>query len=96
MKALERNKGLIVAVVILGITMFLYRSFIRVDYVVDVDAATRETGANLVDTRSRLEAVSLDQSVFSIESFKRLSDFSVPVPEQPIGRPNPFNVLGRN
>ena len=49
--------------------------------------------ADLLVALANLQAVKLDSSVFSDPVFQSLSDFGVPIPSQPIGRPNPFLPL---
>lgn len=40
--------------------------------------------------RQELDAVQMDMSLFEDERFRSLREFSTPIQEQPIGRPNPF------
>ena len=40
-----------------------------------------------------LRSLRLDDTVFSDETFKRLQDFGIEIPTEPLGRPNPFAPL---
>jgi len=40
-----------------------------------------------------LQAIKFDQSFFNDDLFRGFRDFSVPIAEQPVGRPNPFAPL---
>lgn len=47
-------------------------------------------GQDLIDLLAELEKVEFDQSLFTREAFVNLSDFSMPLPDEPSGRSNPF------
>ncbi len=57
------------------------------------EAVTQNMLANsqlFIDRREKLEAVSLDTSLFTNERFTSLRPFVAQVPPQPVGRPDPF------
>ncbi len=54
---------------------------------------TSAAGADLLVALTNLQAVKLDDSIFSDPAFQSLSDFGVTLPAQPLGRPNPFSAL---
>ena len=59
------------------------------------DISTSSIGTDVLNLRNGLQAVTLDRTIFSDDGFLDLSDFSTTIPEQPIGRSNPFNIIGR-
>jgi len=43
-----------------------------------------------------LQAVNFDQQIFTSPGFLLLTNFSLEVPQKPIGRNNPFGNIGQN
>lgn len=54
---------------------------------------TSAVSEELIKTLTSLNTIKLDESLFSDPAFVSLSDFGVIIPEQPIGRRNPFAPL---
>lgn len=48
-------------------------------------------GQDLLDLLSQLQSVKLDNSLFAKPAFVELTDYSIPLPDQPQGRSNPFS-----
>lgn len=97
MKLLNQNKGVIAAIIIFVSLLWLYNTFFSSELVLDEgNTAARLAGTGLVNTFSSLEGVTFDQTIFSHRAYQSLIDFSVIVPAQPVGRPNPFNTIGRD
>ena len=53
-------------------------------------------GNDLLKMHRELQGVAFDQTLFSSPGYLGLTDFSVSIPEQTTGRPNPFDVIGRD
>lgn len=51
-------------------------------------------GRDLIVILRRLEGIALDGSVFQSDAFRSLTDFSIPLVKEPIGRDNPFAPVG--
>lgn len=49
-----------------------------------------ELGARTTTALNELEKIQLDSSIFSLTEFKSLKFTQAPVPDEPIGRKNPF------
>jgi hypothetical protein len=49
-----------------------------------------ELGARTMTALNELEKIQLDDSIFSLTEFKSLKFSQAPVPDEPIGRKNPF------
>ena len=96
MKSLQKNKTLLLAVVIFIIAIFVYQYFFKpTQATINQGLATEGVGNDVVALYKSLQSATLDQSLLSSASYKRLVDFSVAVPQQPTGRTNPFEVIGK-
>ncbi|OHB11491.1 MAG: hypothetical protein A3G05_01650 [Candidatus Zambryskibacteria bacterium RIFCSPLOWO2_12_FULL_45_14] len=94
---LGKNKIAIIAVVIFLLLMLSYNVFFKSETVSLPDESSATLiGEDLIKIFNELKAVTLDQSIFSSKGYLLLTDFSKSVPQQAIGRPNPFNVIGRD
>jgi hypothetical protein len=98
---IKRYKGIIMAVAVITIAVLAYTVFFRNSSENNLDIAlgdiiTPEVEINndLIGLLLELRVLTLDQSLFDDERFKSLSDFSVTLQPQPIGRRNPFLPLG--
>jgi hypothetical protein len=47
-------------------------------------------GTEILSLLNQIKSLEIDASVFSNPAYKTLVDYSVVVPPQPVGRPNPF------
>lgn len=52
-------------------------------------------GAEIIEALNQIEALELDDSIFSDPVFLRLKDKSQPIPPEPKGRENPFAPLSQ-
>ena len=57
-------------------------------------AAPSSESQQLLATLGDLHSVTLDNRIFKNQIFLSLSDFGAVIPEQPVGRPNPFAPVG--
>lgn len=94
MKTLTKNKSTIVAIVLLVLVLYAYSMF--KDSFISPHVAQENIGADIVELFASLEKVSLNQSLFSSPMYRPLNNFSPILVEQPTGRNNPFNVIGRD
>lgn len=98
MESLAKNKILVGILFSFILVMFLYNTFIK------KDALSSETdsqsalvaGADLLKLSEDLSNAQLSQTLFSKSTYLFLTDFSEPIPQQPLGRSNPFNTIGRD
>jgi len=58
------------------------------------DDATAVVGANVLGILNSISSINIDTSIFSSEAYQSLVDYSIAVPAQPVGRPNPFAPTG--
>jgi hypothetical protein len=97
MKAFQKNKFTILAIVIFMVVIFFYNTFIKESQVI-VEEGSEEAqaiGADLLALSDELREVNLGTELFASKLYLALTDFGNPVPPQPIGRTNPFDLLGR-
>lgn len=96
-KNLTKNKSLLLTILVLVLLFVVYNNFFRTDATsFVVDPQVKIIGADIVKTYSNLQSVNLDQKIFSQPGFTNLVDFGATIPDQPAGRTNPFDILGRN
>src|SRR3989344_7260536 len=97
MNTLKNNKGTLVAIIIFVVAMFLYNLFFKSETIaIPSEVLAVSIGDDVIKMREELQAVTLSQGVFSFPSFLLLVDFSTDVLQQQVGRPNPFNIIGRD
>lgn len=94
MNTLLENKKAVIALVVVVLAFFIYS-------VMMPDAAPAPTsaaspGEDLVQVAEELSSINFDQNLFKTAGYKSLVDWSPVVPAQPTGRPNPFEVIGRD
>lgn len=94
---LSANKGILAAVLIFVLLMVLYKIFLRPDtaLIPDESLATN-VGNDILNLRAELEKVNFDQTLFSTPGYIGLIDLTVLIPTLPVGRVNPFDVIGRD
>jgi hypothetical protein len=97
MNTLAKNKGLLAAVALFILGIFIYNLFFKpVDIPLESELSASSIGDDLLAMHSSLQAVNLDPSIFSSPGFLGLVDFSVEIFPQATGRPNPFAIIGQN
>ncbi|MBI2673950.1 MAG: hypothetical protein HYX23_01565 [Candidatus Zambryskibacteria bacterium] len=97
MDTLKNNKGTLIAIAVFVVVILSYNFFFKSDTTVLPSELTASSiGNDLIKMRAELQAVTLSPKVFSSSGFLLLTDFSTDIPSQPIGRPNPFNIIGRD
>lgn len=97
MKTLTKNKGILAIVAIFILVISIYNFFFKSEAIpIPSELSASSIGEDLIKIRSELQAVTLDQSLFSSPRYLELTDFSVAIPQQATGRPNPFNIIGQD
>lgn len=97
MKTIVANKGILAAVAIFIIAMFVYNLFFKSEAsTIPSELSASSIGDDLLQMHEDLKKVTFDQAIFSSTGYLLLTDFSVDVPEQTTGRPNPFDIIGRD
>ncbi|MDO8569655.1 MAG: hypothetical protein Q7R89_02700 [bacterium] len=97
MEMLKKNKGTLAAIAIFIVAMFLYKLFFKSENVaIPSELSASSIADDFIKMRGELQAVTLDQGIFSSPGYLLLTDFSTAIPQQITGRPNPFNIIGRD
>lgn len=60
-----------------------------------VDPAQTAVEQELISLLLELRSITLDTGIFTNPEFQSLQDFSQQVVQEPVGRPNPFEPLGK-
>ena len=97
MKTNSKSKIILSSIGILVVGLFLYNFLMGSNAMPETDNLSAiSVGSDLILILESLEKITLDRGLFSEPKFLELSDFSTVIPQQPTGRANPFNVIGRN
>lgn len=97
MDFLKQNKGLIVAVIVFAIGIYIYSSYQKTAVpVTSADKAAERVGFDVLELSASLDSVILDQDLFASDLYRHLVDFSTPLQPQTPGRANPFSPIGRD
>lgn len=92
----DKNKTIILSITLLLALLWAYNTFVNTgDSGVPTDLSAQQVGGDVLDLYASLQSVALDQTLFSTPLYKRLVDFSTDIPQQPLGRTNPFDVIGK-
>jgi len=59
-----------------------------------VSTATSSVGASVLALLSQVSSLKIDTSLFQSPVYQSLTDFTQPIPTEPIGKSNPFVVGG--
>lgn len=97
METLTKNKGTLATVAIFVLVMFLYGFFFKSGTIeVPSELAATSIGDDLIKIHGELQVVTLDRAIFSSSGYLGLIDFSTAITVQTTGRPNPFDIIGRD
>ena len=78
------------------LALLAYELFLKADPEIGMGPTGGVLGADLIQISQNLSRVNLDPTLLSTPAYEALTDFSVVVAPQPVGRPNPFNIIGRD
>lgn len=88
------KKFIIIAIVVV-LVMVAYRFLVVKDPEPDlVGTGAPEVGRELLALLVSLQSISLDGDIFERSDFRSLRDFSVEIPQESLGRRNPFAPIG--
>lgn len=94
MQTIKNNKGILISIIIFIAGIWIYKSFFAPSDVIELDTSGKAIGNDILELNSNLQTVTLDKTLFGTTAYKSLVDFSTTVPLQPIGRTNPFAIIG--
>lgn len=91
----NKKTAIVVAIVLLGVLGYvLFFGGDNGGALVATTPVAENVGRDLLATLLQLKSLDLDETLFQNPIFQSLRDFGVPIPPQPLGRPNPFAPLG--
>lgn len=97
MKSLEKNKVVLIAIFLFAVVIFAYNTFFKQGGIASPDGQSATSiGDDLLKLHGELKKVTLKKELFSHPGYNLLEDFNTPIPNQSIGRPNPFEIIGRD
>lgn len=97
MDILTKNKGILSVVVVFIVAIYLYNIFFKSETMpVTSELSASSIGDDLLKIHGELQRVTLDRAIFSSTGYLLLNDFSTVISPQTTGRPNPFNIIGRD
>lgn len=84
-------------VAIFILAMLVYNVFLKSDSISTTGTTPKAAlGADLLELSDAISRATLDQTLFSTPSYRSLTDFTSTIPQQTVGRPNPFDIIGRD
>ena len=97
MNFIKKNLRSIILAAVFGVlAIWVYQTYFAGSTGASLSAApvaSSAAGADLLAQLATLQNVKLDSAIFSDPVFISLSDFTVPIPPQPIGNANLFDPL---
>lgn len=94
MKALQKNKIMIMTIALFIIVIMAYNQFFKPESSEGDLTSSANIGSDIVELNSTLETVTLDKESLSSPAYKALVDYSAEIVNQPTGRLNPFGLVG--
>jgi hypothetical protein len=98
-KGPNKRLTILIGILVILAAFFVYRYYSGRDTATGPLSATSEQPAEAIDggllkTLLELKSISIDTEFFKDGWFTGLKDFSKPLPQQPVGRRNPFAPIG--
>ncbi len=92
-----KNKTVLSALLLFVLVIAGYNFFLKEDPAVPTSGqASKVIGEDLLQISDEISKVTLKQELFSSPNYLKLTDFSLPLPQESLGRKNPFDALGRD
>lgn len=93
MQGVTNNKPVIFATILVLLAMLSYNFFLSSDVVLTEGAPV--VGSDIIALADELTNATLNKSLFSKPGYVLLTDYTVAISPEPLGRNNPFEVIGR-
>jgi len=91
-----KNKSAVVAITVLLLGFLLYSVLMSPADTAPGQTVADNPGEDLVAVAAELSSITFRQDVFQSAGYRSLVDWSVAIPSEPAGRPNPFETIGRD
>lgn len=87
--------GILVLILIsAGGAYYLFQKPANEDLLVSDQVGGDTVGRDLLASLITLKSLKFDKEIFDDPTFKSFLDFSIQIPDEPYGRPNPFYPIG--
>ncbi len=90
------QKLIVAVVVILALGYVAFTTLTGEVSLEEGDSIVSPQGEEILILADKLESINIDTDLFSSPLFTSLVDISVPIIEEPKGRPNPFAPIGND
>jgi len=94
--SIAKNKGIVISTIVFCIAIVAYNYLLKSSQEAATSGISAENiGNDVLQLNQSLQAVTLDQSVFSSSEYKSLTNWAPALSVQPSGRNNPFAPIGQ-
>lgn len=83
-------------IILVGGLLWAYQLYFGGSTTSETDQTAQQIGAEVLSLNTKLETAQLDKTIFSDYLFGKLEDFTTSLPDQPRGRNNPFDPIGKD
>jgi hypothetical protein len=81
----------VIAIVVLAIVYFYFSNSAPAESVSSLQSQSASVvGTRVLSLLNQIKSLHIDTSIFKSPAYGTLVDYSVTIPELPVGRPNPF------
>jgi hypothetical protein len=92
-KSSKKSLIVIIAIIILGGAGYFYYQGRGAPATSTLDVTQSAEGAQVIALLNQIQGLRIDKTLFTDPGYLTLIDYTVPIPEQPVGRVNPFAPL---
>ena len=90
----------LIIIIVIAVLIYFYTmgnptdnsSLVQTTAVAGSEDAQR-VGTRVLTLLNQINSLKIDASIFTSATYKSLVDYTITIPEQPVGRPNPFAPL---
>lgn len=94
MQSILKSKAFLGIILLFILGTLGYRLFMPTD--VSKEESALSIGKDLIELSDQLSRAQPSQTLLSTSGYRYLTDFTAPIPQQPLGRSNPFQTIGRD
>jgi hypothetical protein len=99
----QKYKKIIMIIVVLVLVFIMYTVFFAKEpegesllVSTNQGAQTQIVGNEIVAALNQIQTLKLSREIFEDPIYKSLVDRSIPIPQEPVGKSNPFSPIGSN
>ncbi|MES3030894.1 MAG: hypothetical protein V4697_00595 [Patescibacteria group bacterium] len=98
----KKNTFIFIAILLIGAGAFFYFKGSPADTASSLSASggpesaeVTAVGTRVLSLLNQINSLKIDTSIFNSVVYRSLVDYTITIPEQNVGRPNPFAPIGR-